>query len=112
MVPPIQFALLNGIVSASLLFALIQIVKKMNIESIDRPKFISAGGSVLWGIFFSTVTWLLTAFYIFLFSALCQVTFEPLEKCLWGLSFMGGLYGSITIFGLLYKGDFRSYLKH
>jgi hypothetical protein len=92
MVPPIQFALLNGIVSASLLFA--------------------AGGSVLWGIFFSTVTWLLTAFYIFLFSALCQVTFEPLEKCLWGLSFMGGLYGSITIFGLLYKGDFRSYLKH
>jgi hypothetical protein len=112
MIPPIQFALLNGIVSASLLFALIQIVKNMNLESRDRPNFILAGKSVLWAISFSTVTWLLTAFYIALFGALCQVTLEPVEKGLWTLSFIGCLYGSITIFGLLYKGDFKSYLKH
>ena len=120
--PPIQYALLYSVGAASLLFILLQTIKKLKIRSKNEyvPRFltIALGTSPLWGIFYLTATWLLTSFYIFLFGAGCYVFLFPafchecmyFETFLWTLGFMGCFYASISIITLLITGDFRDTL--
>ena len=112
--PPIQYALLHSVGAASLLFALLQISKKVGIkdESGYVPRFFSTvtlGRSSLLGVFYLIVTWLLTSFYIFLFGAGCYI-FSFLGFChgcvyfeifLWTLGFVGCLYATISIIKFL-----------
>ena len=107
--PPIQYALLHSVGAASLLFALLQISKKVDIKTKSgyMPGFlvITLGKSSLFGVFYLTATWLLTSFYIFLFPSFCHgcVYFEIF---LWTLGFVGSLYATISIFKFLITGYF------
>lgn len=86
--PPIQYALLHSVGAASLLFALLQISKKVGIkeESEYVPRFhstVTLGRSSLFGVFYLIATWLLTSFYIFFVRSWLLYFFVP-----WFLSWM------------------------
>jgi hypothetical protein len=118
--PPIQYALLESIGAASLLFVLLKIIKTLKIKDKSEyvPRFLTStlGRSTLLGIFYLTATWLLTSFYIFLFGAGCYIFSFPIfchtcvyfEIFLWTMGFVGCFYASISIIKLLIIGDFRT----
>lgn len=109
--PPIQYALLYSVGSASLLFVVLRIIKDLKIKdkSMYVPGFrtITLGRWSLLGIFCLTAMWLLTSFYIFLFPAFCQECVY-IEIFLWTLGFVGSLYATISIITLLIAGDFSA----
>ncbi|MCK4733276.1 MAG: hypothetical protein KAT65_12545 [Methanophagales archaeon] len=112
--PEVQFALLHSIGAASLFFVLLRLIKDMKEKAKDRPQYISCGRSFLWGIFFLTATWVLTAFYICIVALFIEAPDEIgyFENILWVLGFVGVIYASIGIFALLIKGEFYTYLSH
>lgn len=112
--PPIQYALLYSVGAASLLFVLLRTIRDMDLKAKDMPRFIliRAGMSSLYGIFFLTVMWVLTTFYIFLFLACCQEPCVYFERFIWTFGFIGCVYASASILKLLIEGDFNRYFMH